>query len=405
MKKFVFPLMIAATLTGFTAAAQNDSARAKAELEDLNQAQTKAQKQMEEAERDQSRRIQEMKERQDDLQEKELDMQERVRDAQDHARMAQRRLADAKRKLDDFDEIIIKRKNPEKNERVTIEIKDGQVKVNGKPINDFNNDDVSVQIRSPRRLTLSGPSTPFGNQNSFWRIESDGKEHAMLGVASDGPGNGQAVVGKVTEGSAADKAGLKTGDIITKVDDHSIGDFHQLSDVIDDYKPGDKVTITYKRGGKEKRTKAVLDKRPAGNAFSFRSDDGEGPGELGELAVPIPPIPPIPANPDLNFNFDRSFDGLTNGQPRVGIKAQDTEDGKGVAVLGVDEGSAADKAGLKANDVITSFDGRPVDGADDLKEALKNAKNKPTVKIELKRNGKTENVELKIPRKLKTANL
>ncbi|MEU1460751.1 trypsin-like peptidase domain-containing protein [Streptomyces sp. NPDC005727] len=55
----------------------------------------------------------------------------------------------------------------------------------------------------------------------------------------------------VESGGPADKAGLKPGDVITKLDDHVIDSGPTLIGEIWTHKPGDKVTITYKRGGQE----------------------------------------------------------------------------------------------------------------------------------------------------------
>jgi serine protease Do len=111
-----------------------------------------------------------------------------------------------------------------------------------------------------------------------------------------------------------------------------------------------------------------------------------------------------------NFNFrgltpPDAFSWDSRRQPRLGIKAQDTEDGKGVKVLDVDEESAAEKAGIKEGDVITKFDGKEVNSAADLAEGARAGKDKPSFKINLLRDGKPQEVEVKIPKKLKTANL
>jgi len=55
----------------------------------------------------------------------------------------------------------------------------------------------------------------------------------------------------VASGSPADKAGIKNGDIITKVNNDTVGKQGGLSSIIGQYKPGDNVTITYIRDGKE----------------------------------------------------------------------------------------------------------------------------------------------------------
>ena len=89
----------------------------------------------------------------------------------------------------------------------------------------------------------------------------------------------------------------------------------------------------------------------------------------------------------------------------MGLSVQDTDDGKGVKVLNVDHESNAAKAGLKENDVITEVDGKAVNSADEVAKIIRESKDKVSVMMKLQRSGKTQNVEVKIPRKLKTANL
>lgn len=153
-------------------------------------------------------------------------------------------------------------------------------------------------------------------------------------------------------------------------------------------KPDQKIDIVYKREGKEHKTTATLGKRKGGK-FGMASPD-------------IAPFPSMDFNMQ-NGELDQLFSFA--GKARLGIKAQDTEDGKGVKVLAVDEGSAADKAGIKEEDLITSFEGKDVNSADELAKASRGAKDKSSLKIQLKRNGKSQTVEVKVPRKLKTANL
>lgn len=67
----------------------------------------------------------------------------------------------------------------------------------------------------------------------------------------------------VPQGSPADKAGLKTGDIITKIDDNTIGKQGSLSSIIGLYQPGERATITYLRDGKESTTTITFAAFPA----------------------------------------------------------------------------------------------------------------------------------------------
>jgi putative serine protease PepD len=68
---------------------------------------------------------------------------------------------------------------------------------------------------------------------------------------------GVAVV-EVRGGGAADRAGLRAGDIITKLGDTGITTMTSLAEALADAKPGQKTTITYRRGGSTKTVGIVL---------------------------------------------------------------------------------------------------------------------------------------------------
>lgn len=62
----------------------------------------------------------------------------------------------------------------------------------------------------------------------------------------------------ITAGSPAAKAGIRSGDIITKLDGTKIDAGHPLLSAISAYQPGDKVTVTYMRDGKEVSVSVTL---------------------------------------------------------------------------------------------------------------------------------------------------
>lgn len=291
----------------------------------------------------------------------------------------------SKSKLGEYDEIIIKRKG-DKDSKVTVEIKNGEVTVNGKPIDEYEDDNLSVRKNRISRYNLVSPSSPF--RSGTWNYDGDNlifDDRGFLGVVTD-QGEGGAKITSVTENSAAAKAGLKKGDVITKVDGEDIDNPEDLTKAIRSHKPDETVTITYKRDGKENKVTAALGKRKSVGAYE-------------------------PLTRDFNFDFDHDFGGELGqvfsygGRGRLGIKAQDTDDGKGVKVLEVAEGSAAEKAGIKKDDIITEFEGETVNSADELAEAAREAKEKSIFKVKFNRGGSSQTVEVKIPKKLKTANL
>jgi S1-C subfamily serine protease len=71
-----------------------------------------------------------------------------------------------------------------------------------------------------------------------------------------------ALVTAVTPGSPADHAGVMVRDVITKVNDQVIDDQHPLKDVLRQYAPGTKVTVTVYRGGKTQTLQVTLGTHP-----------------------------------------------------------------------------------------------------------------------------------------------
>lgn len=312
-------------------------------------------------------------------------------------------------KADQFDEIIIKKKS-DRDSKVTIEIKEGEVTVNGKPLADYEDENIAVIMRKMPYISLAlpyGRFRQFGMPEDWDSIEGDSlqqnvESRGFLGVAAGNSDDG-VVVQEVTASSAAETAGLKKGDIILKVDAEKIETPADLSRVIRSFKPGEDVTITYKRDGKNQKTSVMLGKRPTQNTnkiYRFRS-----PKHL----EPLPGIEHMPELGNLDFNWREDPEvfghpGNTE-KPRLGIKAQDSEQDNGANVLEVKSGSAAEKAGLKAGDLITRFDGKAVNSADTLVEAARESRPGTPVTVEVLRNGKQLSLEITYPRKLKTANL
>lgn len=88
------------------------------------------------------------------------------------------------------------------------------------------------------------------------KIERRGK--AMLGVQSSVLAE-ECIVGGITPGSAADRAGLQEGDIIRSFGGEAVGDFRALVDLIANKEPGDRVEVGYLRGGQMMTTEVQLD--------------------------------------------------------------------------------------------------------------------------------------------------
>jgi putative serine protease PepD len=95
------------------------------------------------------------------------------------------------------------------------------------------------------------------------QLISTGKaQHAFLGVTIDSTAN-DALIAGVRPGTPAAKAGLKKGDVVTSLGGHQISSPDELASIINSYKPGDSVKITYERGGDSHTAQVKLATRPS----------------------------------------------------------------------------------------------------------------------------------------------
>jgi putative serine protease PepD len=93
-------------------------------------------------------------------------------------------------------------------------------------------------------------------------------EHAYVGVELSGASAGGAEISSVQQGSPATAAGLKAGDLITAIDSKTVATTDQFIATIDNYSPGQTVTLTIKRSGQPKQVQVKLGVRPTAAATS-----------------------------------------------------------------------------------------------------------------------------------------
>jgi serine protease Do/serine protease DegQ len=143
-----------------------------------------------------------------------------------------------------------------------------------------------------------------------------------------------ALVGGVGQGSAAERAGIKTGDIITTLNGANMKNSAELRNAIGMLHVGDKVEIGLLRDGKPRKVTAQIAER----------------GEVESSA----------GSADINKGLE-------------GTVLVDAPDGGGVLVKSVQEGSSASQAGLRANDVIVAVGRTPVTNTKSFRETAKGA--------------------------------
>jgi membrane-associated protease RseP (regulator of RpoE activity) len=230
--------------------------------------------------------------------------------------------------------------------------------------------------------------------------------------------NGDGVlIQRVVDGSPADEAGLKRGDVIVRVSDRDIASPNELASVIRSYAPGRRVRIEIVREGRHQTIEARLTTRRDSD-FEFRAPTPPTPP-----TAPEPPAPPDvrvwrggDRDPDADRDDVRDEDrsrrdradadkddddvmrdlhgmpgmpGMRGmgamqmlGRGRLGVRVESlnpdlasyfgSRDTRGALVIEVVDGSAAEKADLHPGDVITRVGDQRIENAEDLVKTIGN---------------------------------
>jgi Do/DeqQ family serine protease len=149
-----------------------------------------------------------------------------------------------------------------------------------------------------------------------------------------------ALVSQVIEGSAADKAGIRTGDVITSVNGQPVKSHAELRNAIGLLRVGDKVDVGLVRDGKARRVTAVIADTEVAAAAA-------GSAEPQEKSV-----------------IHRGLEGAN---------LADAPDAGGAIVRGIEPGSAAAQSGLRNNDVIVGVNRGKVGNVRELRERARDA--------------------------------
>jgi len=137
----------------------------------------------------------------------------------------------------------------------------------------------------------------------------------------------------------------------------------------------------------------------------FKTDDMNAPlpkleGKVGEVKI-------VKGMPLDMSKMGESFDFITRFEdgPKMGISIEDVAEGTGAKVIEVTEGSPAAKAGITKNDIITAVDGKEIKDVTALQEKAATMEAGNTLSVKLTRDGKSKEVTVKIPKKVKKANI
>ena len=170
----------------------------------------------------------------------------------------------------------------------------------------------------------------------------------------DGKG---ALIGEVFKGHPADKAGIKSKDVIIEVDGHKINNSRDLSQKIAEVPVGEKIAIKIIRGGKERTFRVKIAKR---------TEDKE--------------------NLSLERSVEKTGLGMTVSTLTKEIARRfNISEAEGVVVVSIEEGGPADKADVRQGDIVLEIDHKPIKTIEDYQTHIKKVKKGKTVSLLVKR--------------------
>lgn len=177
-----------------------------------------------------------------------------------------------------------------------------------------------------------------------------------------------ALVRQIEKGSAAEKAGIKPGDVIVSVDGTPIKNVHDLPILISSHKPGDRIQVGLIRDGDRITVAARVEK--LNDEVATKSGEDRRHADAGMMLH------------DLTPEMARTLE---------------TRVGHGIAVVQVRPGSPADQAGIERGDVIFQVNRKPVKNLDQFNKLAAGFKAGDVLQFLLDRHGSTIFAVLRLP--------
>ncbi|MBX7482867.1 Do family serine endopeptidase [Qipengyuania qiaonensis] len=183
----------------------------------------------------------------------------------------------------------------------------------------------------------------------------------------------------VQPGEPADQAGIRAGDIVTKIDGKDITPDQTLSFLVANIRPGSSIPVELIRDGQTRRVNVTVGKRPSEEELrqqqQFDSDaEEEGSMEPGDNEV-------------IEQKLGLQMLPLTAQIARqLGVDA----DTQGLVIAGVDQNSDAARKNLQRGDIILTANYRPVTTLEELENTIRSAQNenREAVLLRIQRRGR-----------------
>ncbi|HYL76605.1 MAG TPA: PDZ domain-containing protein [Bryobacteraceae bacterium] len=192
---------------------------------------------------------------------------------------------------------------------------------------------------------------------------------------------------RVESDSPAEKAGLKTGDVILEYNGQRVEGMEQFGRLVRETPPGREVKLQISRGGSTQTIAATTATRKVRTLNAGNMSEFFNKWDMPDIHLP-----------DMSQVF------TTVRSPVLGVEAENLSPQlatffgvkDGVLVRSVTKDTAAEKAGIKAGDVITKVDGTTVTTPNELASALRAARSKKTFAVNLVRERRETSVNVTV---------
>ena len=203
-----------------------------------------------------------------------------------------------------------------------------------------------------------------------------------------------ALINSIYDDSPAEEAKLLEEDVIISLNDEKVTDVDDLLDLLEETKPGDNVKLVIVREGEKKNITVTIDERPKSfnkyaikNKIKNKYKYGYFYGDDDNDDVKV-------------FNFGDKTHGYL-GVHLVDLTDQlgdyfGVSDGEGVLISSVEEDSPAEKAGIKAGDIVLSADSEKIEDSGDLSDVVRGFDKGDNITVVVLRDGKRKEITCEV---------
>jgi serine protease Do len=196
------------------------------------------------------------------------------------------------------------------------------------------------------------------------------QEAGWIGVTIEDQRDGGAIVRRVERNSPAERAGLREGDVIVEFNREAVVGVQQLTRLVRETPIGRTIDVKVRRDNRDEVLKVTAER--GGDISRFFELNAPGVQVYAGRAHEFPRIEMNTVQVQSGVRVQELTDQLRDF---FGVFSND-----GVLVTSVDRASAAEKAGLKAGDVVTTIDGRAIRNGSDFSREMR-ASSRPVLKI------------------------